>query len=143
MAAVTGTVVAVSGFTSGTGPSRHSTISAAEWETFGCFVTVEYSDTGDTYASGDDATFDAAAAIQASMQDGRDVVPMGACFVSAGVENGAIVGAKTVAVSGDNVTSELTQEDLSTERDDGAMSATWQKPITYFVSWRAKVQGES
>lgn len=140
MAVVTGTARSAFGFTSGTGPTLQSTISSDEYETGGCFVTADF--TSGTYASADNAQFDAATLIESGKRDGKTVTLMGACFVSAGQENGSTVGAKTVAVSGDNVTCELTQEDLSTEHADGAMNATWGKPITFFVSYRTKVNGE-
>lgn len=140
MAVVTGTARSAFGFTSGTGPSLQSTISGDEWETGGCFVTADYG--AGTYASAGNAEVDVATLIENGKRDGKDVTLMGACFVSAGQENGAIIGAKTVAISGDKITCELTQEDLSTERADGAMSAVWGKPLTFFVSYRTKVNGE-
>lgn len=140
MTIVTGTVMGVSGFTSGTGPSLKHTISSDEWETEGCYVTVTYP-TG-TYAAADDSDFDAATAIEACKRDSKKVTLLGAVCVSAGNENGAVVigGACTVASS--NIKCQLLQEDISTERADGAMSATWNKPVTYFVAYRSKVNGE-
>ena len=140
MAVVTGTVQAVSGFTSGTGPSLKSTISSDEYETECAFLTVTYP--SGTYASADDSRFDAVTAIQNSRRDGKTVSLLGACFVSAGDENGAVIGAAACSVSTSYIVAGLTQEDLSTERADGAMSATWNKPLTFCVSFRVKVNGE-
>lgn len=140
MAIVTGSVVGVSGFTSGTGPSLKHTISSDEYETQGCFVSVEYA--SGTYAAADDSDFDAATAIQNSTRDGKTVTLLGAVCVSAGDENGAAVFGGPCIVTSGNIECPLLQEDLSTEHADGAMSATWNKPVTFFVAYRSKVNGE-
>jgi len=140
MAAVTGTVQGVAGFTSGTGPSPKHTISSDEYETEGAFVTVTFP--AGTYAAADDAVFDAATAIQNSKRDGKTVTCLGGVFVSAGLENGTVVGAGACTISSGNIKCPLLQEDLSTEHADGAMNATWTRPLTFFVAYRNKVNGE-
>lgn len=138
MAVVTGTVQAVHGFTSGVGPTLQSTISAVEYQTMGCFVEVTFP-TG-TYASADDARFDAPTAIAAARRNDKTVTLLGGCFVAAGDENGSIIGAGACTVSSAHIKAGLTQEDLSTERADGAMSAVWNRPLTFFVSFYETVE---
>lgn len=140
MATVEGVVQGVAGFTAGTGPSLKHTISSDEYETEGAFVTVTWP--SGTYAQADDASFDAATAIQNAKRDGKTVTLLGAVFVSAGDENGAVIGAGPCTVSTGDILCGLLQEDLSTERANGAMSATWNKPLTFFVAYRNKVNGE-
>lgn len=140
MTIIDGAIQGVAGFTSGTGPSLKSTISSDEYETAGCFVTVTFP--AGTYVQADDAQFDAPTAIQNSKRDGKTVTLLGATFVSSGDENGAVIGAGPCTVASSQIKCALLQEDLSTERAAGAMSATWNKPLTFFVSYRAKVNGE-
>lgn len=140
MTIIDGSILGVSGFTSGTGPSLKHTISSAEYETEGCFVSVTFP-TG-TYAQTDDAQFDAATAIKNAKRDGKDVTLLGAVFVSAGIENGSVIGAGACAVASSQIKCPLLLEDLSTERGNGAMSSTWTKPLTFFVSYRTPVNGE-
>jgi hypothetical protein len=132
MAVVVGTVQTAFGFTTPKGPEHTHTISAAEYKTEFCFVHVIWP--SGTYASGDDANFNAVAAIQLAKKDGKTPVVIGASGAGAGDENGAIIGVLTpVSISGSVVTLPLTQEDLATERADGAMSATWNLPVTLGV----------
>lgn len=133
MAVVVGTIDSVSGFNLPSGPSLHSTISADEHETECCVVHVTW--LSGTYASGDDANFSPATAIQTAKRDGKTVTILQACFMSAGDENGAVVGADACAVSAGVITAGLTQEDLATERADGAMSATWNRPMAFCVTY--------
>ena len=139
MAVVTGTVQAVAGFTSN-GPTLKHTISSDEWETECCFITVTFP--AGTYAAAGNAEFDAATAIENSKRDGKAVTVLGGVWVSAGDENGAVISAGPCTVSGDKILCELWQEDITTERADGAMSATWNRPLTFCVAFRTKVNGE-
>lgn len=140
MAVVTGTVQEVWGFQRPAGNSQHHTISAKEQELDCCFVSVIFDD--GTYADADEAQFDPTTAIENSLRDGKTVAPLDAACVRAGVENGSIIGANTVTISSDNVKCRLLQEDLSTERADGAMSSTWTDPIVFCVSFYAPITGE-
>lgn len=134
MAVVTGTVQSAFGFTKPTGPSLQHTISSVKRELESCFVTVEFA--AGTYASADDANFNPVSKIQAAKRDGKTPVILQAAFVSSGDENGSKRGAAACAVSGGaTVTCGLTQEDLTTERADGAMSATWNRPMTFLVTY--------
>lgn len=133
MAVVTGALQSVANYTGGTGPSLFSTISGDEWQTAGCFVTATFP--AGTYAAADNAQVDVRTRLRELLAK-PDLELVSAAFVSAGQEDAAIVGAKTVAVSGANVTCELTQEDLTTEHPNGAMNANWPRPITFWVTYR-------
>lgn len=138
MAVVPGVVREVSDIRPVLGPSLHHTISSVEYEILSCIVTVDYP-TG-TYASADDSNFNPQTAIQNSMRNGKTVTVLQACFASSGDENGSIVGAGACAVSANVVTNPLLQEDLSTEHADGSMSATWNRPLGYCVTFRQAVE---
>jgi hypothetical protein len=140
MAVVTGTVQEVWGFQRPAGNSLHHTISSKEQELECCFVSVTFE--SGTYADADEAQFDPTTAIENSKRDGKTVAPLDSCCVRAGDENGSIVGASNVTISSDNVKCRLLQEDLSTERADGAMSSTWNEPIVFCVSYYAPINGE-
>lgn len=138
MAVVSGTVRDAFGFTKPTGPSLLHTISSVENELESCFVTVDYI-TG-TYAAADNANFNPAAVIQNTKRDGKTVTVRAAAFVSSGDEAGAIRGADTPsAIASNVVTHQILQEDLATERADGAMNATWNRPITWLVTYSQAV----
>lgn len=137
MAIVTGTIKSVYGFNQPGGPTPPHTISADEHRVENCFVTVEW--VAGTYASADDATFDMATEIADTKRDGKTYTILQACFAAPGDENGTLIGAEACTVSSNVVTCELTQEDLATERADGAMNATWNRPITFSVTYHSPV----
>lgn len=132
MTAVAGANLKVYGFTTVNGPH---TITSSNLKVMGCYIAAEY--TG-TYASGDDATFNAVTAIQAARRNGSTPVIRSACWAAPGLETVSAVdnkvGANTVAVSSPNVTSQIIQTDLSTERANGAMG-TFKEPIVYYVTF--------
>jgi len=128
MAAVVGVVSAKHGTTKPVGPLPTITISAAEHEVFVHYVEVIFP--AGTYAAGDDATIDPTAALQSS-RSGKTFVVLNAMCAGHGDENGAIVGLGLVSdITSNVITAPLTQEDGTTERADGAMSPTWNRPIT-------------
>lgn len=133
MAAVAGTVKRAHGFTCLQGDAPNLTVSSAEYQLWGCFVDVEFA--AGTYVQADDATFAPGTVIAAALRDGKTITVLHAACAQAGDENGALVGASDCTVSTGTVTCGLTKEDQSTERDAGAMSATWNRPITFFVSF--------
>lgn len=132
MAAVTGSNVKAWGFTTVNGPHR---ITSSNVKVMGCYVSAEF--TG-TYASADNATLDAATAIESARRHGANVTLRSACWAAPGLETVSNtdnkIGANTVAVSGDNVTCQLIQTDLSTERADGAMG-TFKEPVVFYVTF--------
>lgn len=91
-----------------------------------------------TYAAADNASAAAVgAAIAASRRDGRTVTLIAACMAAPGkLAAGTVIGAKTVAVSTDALTMELTQADLSTEVADGALTDTFLEPISLRVTYK-------
>jgi len=134
MAIVTATEIQAFGFTTPTGPSENSTISGAEHETLGCYVTLEW--TSGTYAQADDATFNPATAIQDSLRDGKTITVLSASLASAGRSAaGPIVGGGLVSgVAANVVTLPLVQEDLTTEYADATgVPAAWDRPICMYV----------
>ncbi|MHC4181104.1 MAG: hypothetical protein ACYSWU_26705 [Planctomycetota bacterium] len=139
MAVVVGTVSDAYGFCTPSGPSQASTISAVENETYMCFVNVTWP--AGTYAQADDANFTPATAITNAMRNGKTAVPIAASFVSSGDENGAIIGAGDCGNTAGTFLCPLTQEDLSTERGAGGMSATWNRPLVFAVTFYVPVTG--
>jgi hypothetical protein len=133
MAVVVGTVQGVHGFTviRGDQPALTDT---SEYQIVGCFVDVTWP--SGTYAQADDANFAAATAIAAARRNGKTPSVLQAAFADCGKENGSLVGADACTNSAGTVTCALLQEDLSTERANGAMSSTWQRPVTFFVSFK-------
>ncbi len=130
MAAVTGTVASVHGFSTPAGPKKTSGSKAIE-----CAI-IEVTFAG-TYASGDDAsTANVHTAIANARRDGKTIALISAGCVAPGDEAGALIGAKTVATSTNTMTCELTQADLSTERADGAMGA-WNSGVMFAVMYTA------
>ena len=128
MVAVAGANEKVFGITSVTGKHR---MTASDVPVYGGYIAVEF--TG-TYASGDDSTFNAASAIASSRNNGLTATIRDAAWAAPGDEAGANLGADTVATDGTNVTSQLLQDDLSTERADGLMG-TFNEPIVYYCTW--------
>lgn len=130
MAAVTNINTQVWGFTTVTGPHRMTSSSV---QMYGCFLACAFSG---TYASADNATIAAVTAIQAARRNGKTPTLRGATLAQVATETVSgtdnVVGAKTVAISSSNITLELTQTDLSTERADGAMG-TFKEPLVLYV----------
>lgn len=129
MAILSGTILAVHGLTTSTGPAEDS----AAKRVYNCHVVAEFSG---TYAQADDAQILAVpTAIQDSLRSGGTVALLDAAFAQAGIEGtSTVIGAKTVAVSGANITLELTGGDLSTEHANGALG-TMARPLDFFVSY--------
>jgi hypothetical protein len=131
MAVVVGSVQEAFGFTEAVGPSLQVVSSAKKVQH--CFVTVIWP-TG-TYAQADDANFAPATVIQNERRNNKTITILQAAFVSPGDENGATVGAGACSNSAGTITCPLIQADMSTERANGAVSATWNRPITFCVSY--------
>jgi hypothetical protein len=127
MAVVVGTVLEAFDFAESQGPA------ASTVKIMSCKVNVVY--TAGTYASADDSNFSPASVIQSERRNGKTVTILQACFHSTGDENGSIVAADKCTVSGGVVTNQLLQSDFSTEHANGAMNATWNKPVTYCVTF--------
>lgn len=128
MATVAGTIQNVFGFTTPAGPKVNGSGNAIQ----SCFITATFSG---TYAQADNAQIAAVGAgIAAVRRDGKTVTLVQACLAFPGDEAGSIVGAKTVAVSTDALTMELTTSDLSTEHS-GAALGTFNAPIGFFVTY--------
>jgi hypothetical protein len=126
MTVVAGTVQDAFDFAEAQGPS------AAAVKVMTCKVNVIWP-TG-TYASGDDANFAAATKI-ATRRNGKTPTILQASPLSPGDENGTVIFAQACANAAGTVTCGLTQADLTTERANGAMSAVWNKPITFSVTF--------
>ena len=137
MATVVGTVVAVANYSQANGPSLLHTVSGVENEVESCIVHVEW--VSGTYAGADDANFSPATAIEASKRSGKSVTILQASYVASGDEDGAVLAAGACFVAANVVTCELLQEDF-TERSNGAMSATWERPIAFSVSYRQNAE---
>ncbi len=128
MALLEATNMQVSGHTTVTGIRVDST----NRKVYGCYVGGYISG---TYVQGDNARFTAVAtAIADSLSSNATITLLGACFAQMGDENGTPIGAKTVAVSGANVTMELTTDDLSTEHA-GAVLGAMLEPIYIYVTY--------
>jgi hypothetical protein len=127
MAVVVGTVQEAFDFTEAQGPG------AATVKVMNCKVNVAW--TAGTYAQADDANFVPATVIQDERRNGKTVTILSACAAAPGDENGTVIGAGACTVAAGTVTCPLTQADLTTERANGAMNATWNKPITFNVTF--------
>lgn len=116
MAVLEATNVSVFNHSTVTGPR----VTSANKRIFSCYVTGEF--TG-TYAQADNARFtNLHTEIANSLRSGSAVALVDAAFAQIGSESdGTLLGAKTVAVSGSNVTMELTTGDLSTEHGNAAI----------------------
>jgi len=133
MAVVAGTVQAAWGFQQPLGPAPTHTITATEYAVEMCFVSVKF-DVG-TYAQADGFSVDPRAIIQAARRSGKSITHLlGACCVGAGLENGAhCISGNCTALGLDAFTGHLYKEDLSTEHDNAALSATWNRPVVFAV----------
>lgn len=133
MAVVSGTVKRAYGFTT-VRNDQVSTTDTSEYVVWGCFVDVTWP--SGTYAQADDANFAPATVIAATRRNGKTPTILQAAFADAGNENGAIVGAGACTVTTGTVLCPLLQEDLTTEHANGAMSATWNRAVTFYVSFK-------
>lgn len=131
MAAVVGTVTNVRDFALAGGRQEFVATSTKRLRYALCDVTFP----SGTYAQADDANFTVAALIKSTRKDGKTVTIHQACPVGDGIENGSNIVAGACTVSTGTITFPLLQDDASTERANGAMSATWQKPLTFCVSY--------
>lgn len=129
MAVLSGSNIQVFGHTTSTGPMYDSS-SKAIWH---CFITAEFSG---TYAQSDNAQILAVpTAIADSLKSGETIALLDAAFANAGIEGtDTAIGAKTVAVSGANLTMELTGADMSTEHANAALG-TMVRPLCFFVAY--------
>lgn len=132
MTAVAGANLKVYGFTTVNGPH---TITSSNVRVMGCYIAAEF--TG-TYASGDDATFDARAAIIAARRNNKTPTIRSACWAAPGVETVSgtdhVRAAGSCTVSNPNVVAPILQTDISTERGDSAMG-TFKEPIVFYVTF--------
>lgn len=130
MAAVTKLAVSVFGHSTPGGPKKFSD----NKEILHCFVAATFQG---TYASAGDANILLLTTeIANSRRDGKTIalLPGGTSFVAPGKEAGAVVGAKTVAVSGTGITCELTQADGTTEHADGVLGV-FDEPVIFSVAY--------
>ncbi len=98
---------------------------------FSCYVSCQLSG---TYAQADNAQMqNVHTAISGSRRDGKTVSLKTAECVGVGQNAGSPVAAKTVAVSTNDVTFEVTTGDFSTEFSNGAIATT--EPIPFFVTY--------
>lgn len=126
MAVVAGTITNVFGHTTPGGPKVNGSGNAV----LTCVIAATF--TG-TYAQSDNAQISAVpTAIQDSRRDGKTVTILQSCMEFPGDEAGTIIGAKTVAVSTNDITLELTGSDLTTEHS-GAALGTMTSPIGFRV----------
>lgn len=131
MAAVVGTVTNVRDFALAGGRQEFVATSTKRLRYALCDVTFP----SGTYASADDANFTVASLIQSTRKDGKTVTIHQACPVGNGIENGNNIVAGQCTVTTGTIAFALFKDDGTTEHDNGAMSATWQKPVTFCVSY--------
>lgn len=132
MATLSGTVVAVDEFTTTVGPVKIGSNKTV----YNCKVA--FTITG-TYVQAENAQLLAVpTAINAFTRKGDTIVLLDAAFSAPGDEAGTAIGAKTVAVSTNDITFELTGSDMTTEHA-GALLGTITRPITLFVSYTTTV----
>lgn len=94
-------------------------------------------DISGSYVQGDNAQLlTVPTAMQNLLKWGKSITLLDAMFAAPGDENGTVIGAKTVAVSGSTITFELTGSDLTTEHSTAAL-ATLVKPIALRVCFTA------
>ena len=140
MAISVATELTAFGFTTPTGPSPNSTISAAENETLSCFVTMQFD--AQTYAQADDATFNPATVIESAQRNGKTVTVLGAAFVSAAqAADGTIVGGGVVSdITSNVVTMPLTLEDLTSEFTDATLVPAFDRPLCMLVTYHQLIE---
>lgn len=128
MATLSGSDVSVWGFTTPGGPRANGSGNLV----YNCYVAAYFSG---TYVQGDNAHIqNVHTAIAGSLRDGSTITLVDAAFAGPGNEAGTVIGAKTVAVSTNDITMELTGSDLSTEHAGAALGAMTE-PIAIFVSY--------
>jgi hypothetical protein len=128
MATLSGTITSVSNVRTPAGPKFDS----SKNQVYVCDIGFTISG---TYVQNDNAQLTSVpTAIQNAMKWNRTVTLLDAMFAAPGDENGTVIGAKTVAVSGSNITFELTGGDLSTEHA-GATLATVGQAIFLSVTF--------
>lgn len=132
MATLEGSLAQVHGHTTVIGPRRI----ASNLAVYGCYVGFYIAG---TYVQNDNATLLAVPTIIAnSARHGGTVALLDACFAAPGNEAGTPIGAKTVAVSGANITFELTGSDMTTEHA-GAVLGALSEPIYLYVTYTSTV----
>lgn len=131
MAAVVGSVTNVRDFALAGGRQEFVASSTKRLRYALCDVTFP----SGTYVQADDANFTVATLIKSTRKDGKTVTIHQACPVGDGIENGANIVAGQCTVTSGTIAFALFKDDGTTERDAGAMSATWQKPLTFCVSY--------
>lgn len=130
MATLSASSMTVSGHTTVTGIR----VDSSNNKVFGCYVGGYFSG---TYVQNDNAQFAAVdTAIGASLRSNATITLLDACFAQMGSENGTAIGAKTVVVSGSNITCELTGADMTTEHTGAALS-TMTEPIYLYVTYKS------
>lgn len=103
---------------------------------FTCKVSAYF--TG-TYVQGDNAQLTSVhTAIANSLRSDRAITLVDAGFARPGLEAGTAIGAKTVAVSTNDITLELTGADMSTEHA-GAALGTMTEPVCFWVTYKTTV----
>ncbi len=132
MAAVEGTNLQVHGFCTPNGFAKASD----NKQVLGCFVSIR-TITG-TYASAGNLNIAAVGvAIATARRDGRTVTLLQACLAAPAKEStGTVIGAKTVAISTDAITAELTTDDFSAEHADGLLVSELLEPLVLFVLFK-------
>lgn len=130
MATLVASNVTVHGHTSVTGIR----VDSSGNKVFGCYVGGYFSG---TYVQADNAQFTAVqTAIASSLRSNATITLLDAAFAQMGSENGTAIGAKTVAVSTNDITLELTGADLTTEHA-GATLSTMVEPIYLYVTYKS------
>lgn len=129
MAVVNGSNVSVFGHTAPHGIRKDSSGNLY----YGCYVSANF--TG-TYAQADNAQIqNVHTAIAGSLRSNRTITLIDAAFAAPGNEAGAFLGAKTVAISTNDITFELTSGETTTEHANAAVGAMTE-PLVLFVSYR-------
>lgn len=129
MTVLSGSIKAVYDHTTSTGPNK----TTAGLRIMNCHIVATFSG---TYVQGDNAQILAADdAIEEFLRTGSTVTLVDAAFAQAGIEGSSTtIGAKSVTVSGSNITLELTTGDLSTEHAGAALSEM-SRGIDFFISY--------
>jgi hypothetical protein len=135
MAAVVGAVQTAWAFTEAVGPGLQVDSSADK--VLYCLVSVIWN--AGTYAQADDATFAPSTVIQNTRRNGKTVTVRQACFVSPGDENGTTVTADVATNTSGTFKCQLLGSDLTTEHANAAMSATWNRPVSFVVSFTESI----
>lgn len=135
MAVTAGTVQNAWAFTEAVGPGLQLDSSADKM--LECRVAVVW--TTGTYAQADGSSFSPATVIQNTRRNGKTVTVRHAAFVSPGDENGTTVTGGDATVSASVVSLHLYGSDQSTEHSNAALSATWNRPVIFAVSFTESI----